>query len=101
MGGVAAIHGWAGSLISLFVKSFNLVYLFVGYFCAIFLLYPMCQTISGGCESWGFRMDRIQGFLKRKLHLKTKQTTSNMTTCTTLQKQQLVSTRNNNVTETT
>jgi hypothetical protein len=62
-GGVAATHGWVGSLIFLFVKSFNLVYLFVGYFCAIFLLYPMCQTISGGCKSGGFRMDRIQGFL--------------------------------------
>jgi hypothetical protein len=62
-GGVAATHGWAGSLIFLFVKSFNLVYLFVGYFCAIFLLYPMCQTISGGCKSGGFRMDQIQGFL--------------------------------------
>jgi hypothetical protein len=51
------------ALIYLFVKSFNLVYFFVGYFFALFLLYLICQAISGGCKSGGFRMDRIQGFL--------------------------------------
>ena len=60
---MAATHSWAGSFISLFVKSFNLVYLFVGFFCVIFLPYLMCQTISGRCKNGGFRMDRIQGFL--------------------------------------